>query len=132
MLRAAAGADALESFGFLLPSAASSLSPPSAAFPAGLLESFGGVEGFDDDRRRWRASLKGCCAVLIAARPKALAGTTVMALVERKALPSAGENMASGGGAGGVLVLVVVLVVGWLVGCGSICCKASRFAARAH
>ena len=71
-------------------------------------------------------------AVLIAARPKALAGTTVMALVERKALPSAGENMASGGGVGGVRMLVVVLVVDCLVGCGSICCKASRFAARVH
>ena len=132
MLRAAAGADAPEVFCLLLPSAAFSLSLPSAAFPAGLLELFGGVEGFDDDRRRWWAGLKGCCAVLIAARPKALAGTTVMALVERKALPSAGENMASGGGVGGVRMLVVVLVVDWLVGCGSICCKASRFAARVH
>lgn len=131
MLRAAAGADAPFAFCLLLPSAAFGLSLPSAAFPAGLLELFGGVEGFDDDRRRW-AGLKGCCAVLIAARPKALAGTTVMALVERKALPSAGENMASGGGVGGVRVLVVVSVVDWLVGCGSICCKASRFAARAH
>ena len=96
------------------------------------LEPSGGIEALEDDRRRWWAGLKGCCAVLIAARPKALAGTTVMALVERKALPSAGENMASGGGVGGVRMLVVVLVVDCLVGCGSICCKASRFAARVH
>ena len=125
MLRAAAGADAPEAFDLLLPSAAFSLSPPSAAFPAGLLELFGGVEGFEDDRRRWWAGLKGSCAVLIAARPKELAGTTVMALVERKALPSAGENMASGGGALVlVLMLVVVLVVDWLA--------AAQSAARRH
>lgn len=56
MLRAAAGADALEAFSLLLPSAAAGadcLLLSSAAFPVGLLGLLGGVEGFDDDRRRW-------------------------------------------------------------------------------
>lgn len=99
MLRAAAGADVFEALSLLLLfDFFSDAFSSSAAFSVGLLELSGGVEGFDDDRRRWWVGLKGCCAVLIAARPTALVGTTVMALVERKALPSAGENMASGGG----------------------------------
>lgn len=126
MLRAAvAGAEAPEALALLLlldlfPDAFTS----SAAFSLSLFELSGGVDGFDDDRRRCWLGLKGCCAVLIAARPTELVGTAAIALVERKALPSAGENMASGGG-----VLVVVLVVDWLAAARS-CCKASRFAAR--
>ena len=100
MLRAAVvGADALEAFSLLLRlDLFSDVFSSSAAFSVGLFELSGGVEGLDDDRRRWWLGLKGCCAVLIAARPTELVGTTVMALVERKALPSAGENMASYGG----------------------------------
>jgi hypothetical protein len=98
MLRVAvAGTDALEdAFNLLLlRDFFSDVLSSSAAFSVGLFELSGGVEGFDDDRRRWWLGLKGCCAVLIAARPTEVAGATVMALVERKALPSAGENMAS-------------------------------------
>lgn len=126
MLRAAvAGADASEVLSLLLlRDFFSDALTSSAAFSVTLFELSGGVEGFDDDRRRWWLGLKGCCAVLIAARPTELVGTAVIALVERKALPSAGENMASGGG-----VLVVVLVVDWLAAAQS-CCKASRFAAK--
>ena len=109
MRAAVAGADALGAFSLLLfLDLFSDVFSSSAAFSVGLFELSGGVEGFDDDRRRWWLGLKGCCAVLIAARPTALLGTAVMALVERKALPSAGENMASGGG-----VLVVVMEVDW-------------------
>lgn len=112
MLRAAAGADALEALSLLLRlDFFSDAFSSSAAFSVGRFELSGGVEGFEDDRRRWWLGLKGCCAVLIAARLTALEGTMVMALVERKALPSAGENMASGGG---VVVVVLVLVVDWL------------------
>ena len=100
MLRAAvAGADAPEAFSLLfLRDFFSEALTSSVAFSASLFALSGGVEGFDDDRRRWWLGLKGCCAVLRAARPTALVGTAVIALVERKALPSAGENMASGGG----------------------------------
>jgi hypothetical protein len=126
MLRAAvADADAPKAFSLLvLRDFFSDALTSSAAFSVSLLELSGGVEGFEDERRRWWLGLKGCCAVLIAARPTELAGTAVIALVERKALPSAGENMASDGG-----VLAVVLVVGWLAAAQS-CCKASRFAAK--
>lgn len=119
MLRAAvAGMDTLEAFSLLLLlDFFSDVFSSSAAFSVGLLELSGGVEGFDDDRRRWWLGLKGCCAVLIAARPIELVGTTVMALVERKALPSAGENMASCGG----VVLVVLMEVGRH---SESCCKA--------
>jgi hypothetical protein len=119
MLRAAvAGADAPEAFSLLfLRDFFSEALTSSAAFSASLFDLSGGVEGLDDDRRRWWLGLKGCCAVLIAARPTALVGTALIALVERKALPSAGENMASGGG-----VLVVVLVVDWLIAAQS-CCR---------
>ena len=119
MLRAAVGADALEVLSLLLLlDFFSDVFSSSAAFSVGLFELSGGMEGFDDDRRRWWLDLKGCCAVLIAARLTELVGAAVIALVERKALPSAGENMASGGG-----VLVVVLVVDWLAA------ALSRFAA---
>ena len=101
MLRAAvAGADTPEAFSLLLlRDFFSDALTSSAAFSVSLFELSGGVEGFEDDRRRWWLRPKGCCAELIAARATELAGTAVMALVERKALPSAGENMASGGGA---------------------------------
>lgn len=110
MLRAAVGADVVEVLSLLLLfDFFSAVFSSSAAFSAGLFELSGGVEGFDDDRRRWWLGLKDCCAVLIAARPTELVGTTVIALEERKALPSAGENMVGSGG-----VPVVVLVVDWL------------------
>jgi|SRR5690242_4661902 len=110
MLRVAAGADALDALSLLLRlDFFSDAFSSSAAFSVGRFELSGGVEGFDDDRRRWWLGRKGCCAVLIAARLTAQDGAAVIALVERKALPSAGENMASGGG-----VLVVVLMVDWL------------------
>lgn len=123
MLRAAVvGTDALDALGLLLRlDLFSEALKSSAAFSAVLFELSGGVEGFDEDRRRWWLGLKGCCAVLIAARPTELVGAAVMALVERKALPSAGENMASYGG-----VLVVMMEVGWLAAAQSCCCTLCR------
>lgn len=118
ILRAAVvGADALEAFSLLLRlDLFSDVFSSSAAFSVGLFELSGGVDGFDEDRRRWWSGLKGCCAVLIAARPTEPVGPAVMALVERKALPSAGENMASYG-----RVLVVLIEVDWLAVAQSCC-----------
>jgi hypothetical protein len=107
MLRAAAATEGADEGPFSLLFRPVFFSPAlrsSATSLVDLFELSAGTEGFEDDRRRWWSGLKGCCAVLSAARPRGLAGAAVMELAERKALPSAGENMASYGGVRGLVM----------------------------